>query len=288
MRQPIFEYGGQGPVMHMALANGFPPETYRPLLDPLTEQYRVVSLPPRALWNPAPPPTTMQTWEDTADDLLTGLMTHNLTDVIGVGHSLGGVATLLAAIKMPGRFRAVILLDPTIFPPHVLWGLRLMKWVGLQGRFPLVQKALRRRAHFEDVDAAFEYWRGKRLFKDWDDETLWLYVQGLTRPDDDGVTLTWSPAWEARYYATVYLDSWRQVPKLDGLLPVLTIRAANSNTFFADSAKRMRRKVPSMTYKEILDAGHLFPQSHPDVTRTLMQEWLATVERTTIAASSID
>ena len=279
MPQPIYEYGGDGPPLHMALANGFPPHTYEPLLAPLTDSYRVVSLPPRAMWTPTPDPATTHTWEDTADDLLAGLESHNLTDVVGVGHSLGGVATLLAAIKQPQRFRALILLDPTIFPPWMLWSLRLMRAVGLEGRFPLVQKAHHRRATFADADEAFAYWRGKSLFADWDDEVLRLYVAGLTQPDGaGGLELTWPAAWEARYYATIYTRSWQQVPKLEGLLPVLLIRAAQSNTLFEGAAARLRREVPSMAYEELADVGHLFPQAKPDATRALMQAWLAKLD----------
>lgn len=276
MPQTLYEYGGSGAVIHMALANGFPPQTYQPLLQPFIHRYRVVSLPPRPLWDDPPAPTTVRTWADTADDLLAGLDAHNLDNVIGIGHSLGGVVTMLAAIKAPARFRGIILLDPTIFPPRMLWTLKLMRWLRLDGRFPLVQKALRRRAHFADAQEAFAYWRGKRLFHDWDDETLWLYVQGLTKPNKNGgLELAWSPAWEARYYATIYTESWQQVPKLRDLLPVLTVRATASNTFFEQAAALMQKQVPSMSYVEIEGAGHLFPQSAPNRTYTVIADWLA-------------
>ena len=35
---PLTEFGGSGPLMVISLANGFPPQTYRPLLDPLTDR----------------------------------------------------------------------------------------------------------------------------------------------------------------------------------------------------------------------------------------------------------
>jgi pimeloyl-ACP methyl ester carboxylesterase len=171
-----------------------------------------------------------------------------------------------------------VLLDPTIFPPRMLWTLKMMRWVGLEGSFPLVQKALRRRAHFEDAQEAFAYWRGKRLFADWDDETLWLYVHGLTQPNaSGGLELTWSPAWEARYYATIYTESWRHIPRLNNLLPVLTVRATESNTFYEKAAALMRDKVPSMSYTELDGVGHLFPQSAPARTRTIIEDWLTTL-----------
>jgi pimeloyl-ACP methyl ester carboxylesterase len=277
MPQTRYDFGGSGPVIHIALANGFPPQTYHPLLDPLTDRYQVVSLPPRPLWTNSPSPNTMQTWADMADDLLEGLQAHNLTDVIGMGHSMGGVATMLAAIKEPDRFRGIVLLDPTVFPQRLLWLLKGMRSVGMEGRFPLVNKALQRRASFTDRDEAFNYWRGKRLFTDWSDEALWHYVDGLTTSDGNGgLKLAWSLAWEARYYATIYTASWREIPKLEGLLPVLLIRGTTSNTFFENAAKKFRRRVPSATYAEI-EGGHLYPQSAPDATRTVIEDWLQTL-----------
>ncbi len=277
MTQPRYDYGGNGPVIHMALANGFPPQTYIPLSEPLTPQYRVISYPPRPLWDDPPAPSTAPTWQTMAQDILDGLAADNLTNVIGAGHSMGGVATMLAAIQQPGRFRAVILLDPTIFPPHYLWLLWGMNRIGLEGRFPLVKKALNRRAEFASQQAAFDYWRGKSLFTDWDDATLWHYVTGLTQPSaDGGVRLAWDPHWEAHYYATIYTASWRQVPKLEGLLPVLLIRGTRSNTFFEGAAARFRRLVPSATYAEVT-GGHLYPQAAPTQARAIITRWLATL-----------
>ncbi|MEM6528262.1 MAG: alpha/beta hydrolase, partial [Chloroflexota bacterium] len=175
MPQTIFRYGSEyGYTMHMALANGFPPQVYQPLLQPLAEQYNVVSLPPRPMWTDPPAPDTLDTWEDTAVDLIKGLRLYHLKDVIGIGHSLGGVATMIAATRNPGLFRGIVLLDPTVFPPRMLWMLKAMRLMGLEGRMPLVRRALNRRAHFADGQEAFKYWRGKKLFADWTDAALWL------------------------------------------------------------------------------------------------------------------
>lgn len=77
------------PTMHLAVANGFPPLTYTPLLGPLTDRYRVVSLPPRPLWSNPPSPETLTSWRVLADDLLAGMREYDLRDVIAVGHSFG-------------------------------------------------------------------------------------------------------------------------------------------------------------------------------------------------------
>ncbi len=278
MPQTLYEFGGHpdAPVMHIAVANGFPPQTYIPLVEPFTDRYRVLSLPPRALWNGQHQPAETQNWYQLADDLLTGMEAHPLNNVIAVGHSFGGVASALAAIKQPKRFRALILLDPTFMPLRFLNAVRLLRLFRAEQRMPLVPGALRRRARFASVDEAYEYFKGKRLFADWSARAVRLYAEGGLRPADDGngMQLAWSPQWEAHYFKTVHTRSWRDIPKLRGLLPMLVIRGASTDTFIKDAADKFCRLVPDADYAEVPGHGHLFPQSAPEETRGIIEKWL--------------
>jgi pimeloyl-ACP methyl ester carboxylesterase len=273
----LYEFGGSGPVLLLAVANGFPPQTYAPLLQPLTARYRVVSLPPRPLWHNPPLPDSAPSWRVLADDLLAGMREYGLNDVLAVGHSFGGVASMLAVSAEPRRFRGLVMLDPTMLP---LWKLRIAtiaRKVGVEVRLPLVQGARRRRSRFASVDEAYAYWRSKPLFADWPDATLRLYAESMTcpAPDGDGLMLTWSPDWEAHYYETIFTEGWRELPKLRGLLPTLAVRGTTTNAFVEASARRFRRVLPEAAYAEIEGHGHLFPQSAPEQTRAIMEGWLA-------------
>jgi pimeloyl-ACP methyl ester carboxylesterase len=278
MPQSIFEFGGKpdAPVMHMALANGFPPQTYTPILESFTEHYRVVSLPPRALWDGQHHPSETRAWRDLADDMLAGMDTYKLNNVIAVGHSFGGIASALAVIKQPQRFRALILLDPTMVPFRYVSVVRLMRLIGTEHRIPLVPGALRRRSRFDSVDEAFSYFKGKRLFADWSERAVRLYAESGLRPAADGVgfELAWSPQWEAQYYRKVHTGVWSDIPKLRGLLPIIAIRGGMTNTFVKSAADKFRRLVPDADYAEIAGHGHLFPQSAPEKTYQLIAEWL--------------
>lgn len=273
---PLYTFGGSGAVLHLAVANGFPPQTYRPLLEPLTAHYRVVSLPPRALWPEiGPPPEQTGSWRELADDLLAGMRQHNLTDVIAVGHSFGAVASLLAALDEPARFRALILLDPTILPPAIMEAIGAAQRQGGELRLPLVDGALKRRSRFDSITEAFDYWRGKRLFADWSDAALRLYAESMTRPaPDGGVELAWSPAWEAYYYQSVYADTWNDLPRLDGLMPLLVIGGEITDTFVTESQKLAQELLPHAQHLAVRGYGHLFPHSAPDETRRIITDWL--------------
>lgn len=273
--QPLIELGGSGAALNLLPANGFPPQTYLPMLRPLMATHRVISLPPRALWPDEPLPEPTRHWDMLAEDLLAGLRTYNLTNVVAVGHSFGGVASLLAAAAEPERFRALILLDPTIFQPDWMRGMAQAQADGSITEFPLAKGASRRKRSFESAEAAYQYFKGKPLFADWPDETVRLYAESGTRPaaNGDGVELVWSPGWEAYYFMTAYTDTWNDVPKLRGKLPVLALRGANTDTFSEEAAAMFQELLPEATVANI-PGGHLFPQSSPNETSAAIGKWL--------------
>jgi pimeloyl-ACP methyl ester carboxylesterase len=277
MTYPLLELGGQGPVLQLAPANGFPPATYLALLGPLTTRYRVVCLPPRAMWPDAgEPPAEPGSWSTLADELLEGMRRHDLTDVVGLGHSFGSVALLLAAVRERARFRALCLLDPTIPPPSLLEMIR-ERGEGAWGYSQrLADKARQRRADFRDPDEAFAYWRDKPLFADWSDAALWQYTHTILRPAEsgDGFQLSWSPAWEAHYYESLYAGTWSDIERLDPTLPVLIIGGATSDTFLPDAAELLRAKLPQARIEVVPGFGHLFPLAAPDATRGILEGWL--------------
>jgi pimeloyl-ACP methyl ester carboxylesterase len=277
--QPIHEFGGSGQVVHLAVANGFPPQTYTPMLRPFFESYKVVSLPPRALWPGEQPPAQLRQWDAVADDLLTGLYAHDLYDVIAIGHSFGGIASMLAAITEPERFRALVLLDPTVIPQTWIEGFAAMQADGSIVDFPLVQGARRRRRSFESANTAYDYFKSRPLFGDWPDETVRLYADSGTRPAAGGqdVELAWSPEWEAYYFAAGYTGTWQVIPKLRGHLPILAIRGGTSDTFQPQAVEPMRAMLPEMAYAEVPGHGHLFPHSAPAETARIILDWLQTL-----------
>ncbi len=280
MNPPLLELGGSGPPIHIAPANGFPLETYAPIFTSLLARFRLVCVPPRALWSGiGAPPAQPGTWESLADDLVTGWGAHRLGPVIAVGHSFGAVASLRAAIRPPAEVRALVLLDPTIFPRAVMREIGAQRRSGGPARFPLVEAALKRRRHFASLDEAFRYWRAKPLFHDWSDEALRTYASGLLRRDQSrgGWTLAWPPEWEAWYYQSFPADTWGAVARLPRDLPALVIGGERSDTFTPAAAAELREAMPWATHLSLPGAGHLFPQSHPDRLRPVLEDWIARV-----------
>ncbi|MEJ2746327.1 MAG: alpha/beta hydrolase, partial [Anaerolineae bacterium] len=105
---PFVDFGGAGMTIHFAHANAYPPGCYRQFLEALLSHYRVLAIEQRPLW-PRSDPQELSSWELLADDLIRFFEQAGLEEVIGVGHSLGGVATMYAAVKRPSLFRKLIL-----------------------------------------------------------------------------------------------------------------------------------------------------------------------------------
>jgi len=255
------DLGGNGPLLHLAHANGFPPGAYRLLAEVLAERYHVIALPSRPLW-PGSRPEEAPSWRVLADDLVEGLDSLSADGLVGVGHSLGGILTLWAALARPTLFRAAVLVDPVILPPAWLWGVRLMRSLGWQQRQPLVQGALRRRRMWPSREDCYEHYRDKPFFATWPDAALHDYVDSTTRPRPDGqVELAYPPEWEAHIFATAPTDVWHDVRLLR--TPALVIRGEHSGTFTPSAQARLARRLPEAAFATIEGAGHLAPMEKP-------------------------
>ena len=278
MHYPLIEHGGRGPVIHWAPATGFPAETYRPIYEAFADRYRLVTMPPRALWpGIGAPPDAPGSWEEYAVDVDAGLTEHGVTNAILVGHSFGGVASMVAAVRNPGRYRALVMLDPTLLPEPVLVQFRAAKATGWQRPMPhpLARRARERRNEFATRDEAFAAWRGRKLFADWSDAALWRYVESGLRPAGAGFELRWSPAWEAHDYESIYTEGWSEVARIPAGLPVLVINGGTSDTFGAESVARFKGLAPGAVMETVPGFGHLFPQAAPGETAERIGEWLA-------------
>ena len=277
MPQTLIELTGESkaPVLNFMPANGFPPQTYLPMLRGLAG-FRALSLPPRALLGGQTPPSVYRSWRDAADDLLRAIEHFDLREIVAVGHSLGGVISMLALLEQPARFRALIMLDPVLLPQATLDMLARAREAGRIDEVPLVQGARRRRQYFDSREDAYSRFSQKPIFADWPEEALRLYVEHGLHPRDNGagLELSWSPQWEAYYFATVYQDIWHDLPKLNALAPTLIIRAGHSETFPEESYARARSLVPGAAFHVLRGQGHLFPQAAPQETARVIRDWL--------------
>jgi pimeloyl-ACP methyl ester carboxylesterase len=205
--------------------------------------------------------------------MVEGLEARGLGGIVGIGHSLGGILTLWAAIHRPAFFSRVILIDPVLLLPSCLRTLWLLRRLGLGQRQPLVQGALRRRRIWPDQQACYEYLREKPFFDRWPDSSLTTYVESGTHSRPGGqIELVYPPEWEAHIFATTPLNIWRDIPHLSS--PVLVIRGQFSKAFRPETEARLTHLLPQSQAVMIPDAGHLVPMEKPEETGKAIRDWL--------------
>lgn len=271
---PSFDLGGAGKPLHFLHANGYPPECYRPFLDLLQTQDHVFGMLLRPLW-PDSNPNEIEDWKPFSQDLLEFLTQKNSGSVIGVGHSIGAVVTLRAALRNPGKFRALILLDPVLVVPSRLVAWNFIRTMGLGNKVhSKIAGALKRRRTFDDLELVFRGYRKREVFKYMSDESLRSYIEGITRKTEKGYELVFSPEWESRIYLTGMRDHdiWRDLPKLQ--VPALFIRGAETDTFLESAAKLVKRMQPRAQVETLPQSTHLLPLERPREIFEMMQSFL--------------
>ncbi len=277
-RIPILDYGGQGPDLLFLHANGYPPACYRPLLEHLARDFHVQALVQRPLWDGSQP-EDLRDWTPLSDDLLRYLDAHHAGPVTCVGHSLGGIVALRAALRKPQRFSSLVLLDPVLFPPYFIRFWQIVLALGLGYRLhPLIQTAQTRRRQFDDLERLYQGYRRKSVFKYFDDDALRAYVEGIAcQTDSGGYQLCYSPEWEARIYVTGVwrdMDIWRGLPRLQ--TSTLIVRGGETDTFWEQTGDLVKRKQPQVQIETLPHSTHLLPLERPhevyELIRTFSKE----------------
>ena len=279
MNIPSLDFGGTGAPLYFLHANGYPPACYKPLLEKLATQYHTFGMLLRPLW-PNSKPEEIKDWHPLSDDLLHFLDEQKRESVIGMGHSIGAIVTLRAALMEPSRFRALVLMDPVLFPRYYMLEWNLARTVGLGYRaHPLIQGALKRRREFDDLDKVFDGYRRRGIFRFFSDENLRTFIDGITRPKaNGGFELAYSPEWESRIYFTGIWrdwDLWNGLKKLQ--VPTLIIRGAETDTFWESTARMVeQKKNPKIKIVALEKSTHLLPLERPqevfDITQKFFED----------------
>jgi pimeloyl-ACP methyl ester carboxylesterase len=282
---PYLDFGGKGQPLHFLHANGYPPACYRPLTERLASQYHAIGMLLRPLW-PNSKPEEIRDWIPFTNDLLEFLNEQKLDSVIGVGHSIGAIVTLRAALKEPKRFRALVLMDPVLFPPCFILEWNLARTFGLGNKIhPLIRGALKRRREFDDLDKVFDAYRRRAVFRFFSDDSLGIFIDGMTKPTPDGhYELAFSPEWEARiYYTGIWrdLDLWKNLPRLD--VPTIILRGAETDTFWESTAKSVEKRNPNIKIVTLEKSTHLLPLERPQQVFDIMQDFLKSTQVTQAA-----
>ena len=262
---------GQVPI-HFAHGNGFPAGTYAAFIQPLAQQHRVYALEHRAIWHGVGAPPKGFSWHDAADDMIAAIEQFSPNGVIGVGHSLGGVMTLLAAAKRPDLFKQIILIEPVIFPTRTFIQ---AAWMPMWLRAKVINIAKRtaqRRSVWDSQDAFVDYHMSKSAFKGIDRAVMMDYAAHGLALDNTSEQLhhTFPPAWEAHIFRSpAYV--WRALTKLK--VPCICLRAERSQWISPHSWDKWQKMRPDYPVLILPNLDHMAPLQNPsEVAAAVLQQ----------------
>lgn len=256
---PFEDFGGNGPTIHLAHANGFPAGSYRVLTNELTSEFHVIGMQARPLW-PNSDHRTFRSWYDAADDLIQFLDSQGWKNIIGMGHSFGAICTVIAANKRPDLFSKLVLIEPVVLPNFVYQLTRYTPKGLLKKINPVAKKALQRKDRWKSRQAAFDQFRAKKVFSLMSDEALWDYVNSVMTDDEQGIRLNYHKRWEAQIFMTVP-DPWQELARLKH--PFIAFRGETSDTIQPKVWDRWKKINSTGKLVEIPQSGHMVPMERP-------------------------
>ena len=278
-RLSFLEWKGRerAPLIVFAHANGFNANTYRVLLSPLAERFRVIALDMRGHGR-----TTLPTdakliagWRVYRDDLLELLRRVVGSQVLLAGHSLGASASLMAASRHPAGVQAVVLVEPVLPPFRLSFRGSLARVLGRQDTMlPRVAPARRRRRQFESREQAVAGFRGRGAFKSWPDDVVADYIEGGTEPSDEGYRLSCAPEWEAANFAVFPFGLAALAGRV--AVPLTVLHAAQDSSAPKGELQRIRCSNHEARVLCVGGTTHFLPMERPDIVRA---EIVSTAER---------
>jgi pimeloyl-ACP methyl ester carboxylesterase len=252
-------------ILHFSHANGFPAACYRKMFSYLEREFQIGTI--NTMGHDPRHPVT-DSWPHLVAELIERVERYG-EPVLGVGHSLGGYLTALAALKRPELFRAIILLDSLILGRWQGTVFRMVKRFGLADRVTPAGLTRDRRAEWTSSDQAYAHFRNKRAFRDFDPECLRDYVTLGMQPSAGGVRLVFDPGIEYRIYRTFPHGLAEELPRLRVPAGVICGReSAESKRTGLATTRRYFRVV-------CIAGGHLFPFEEPEGAAQAIREMAA-------------
>lgn len=188
--------------------------------------------------------------------------------VVGIGHSMGAAAVVLAEQHRPGTFASIFAFEPIIVPRAAIDAK-----TGEEHSNVLARMAARRRSSFATPHAAVASFRDRGAFAGWDERALLAYVHhGLELTSDGTYHLRCRPHTESAVYKGGALDAWAHLP--DIRCPTTVAAGADTTTFGAEHFREVASQIPGATFVTCPDANHFFPMTDPEECARLVAEHL--------------
>lgn len=197
-------------------------------------------------------------WNFFRDQILALAEKENLSNITGLGHSMGGAAQLKASRVNPGLYSRLILLDPTFLSVPILL------YSALFG-VPIAKNAAKRRKTFKDIRQVRKVFRKFSAFSNWREDIYEDYINSCFKTIATGeAELCCSPEAEAKNFSTpnfssLYNDYGKSLIETHIIIP------EEYEVCSPYRAKLVVSGHPKSTLSVIPGLTHFFPFERPDI-----------------------
>jgi len=254
--------------------NSFPASTYNVMLNDLRRRGMQVQALEKIGHNPAYPVTS--NWPHLVEEIhafAKPLTAAHSGPVVLVGHSLGGMLSLMLAAQYPALAHAVVMVDAPALGGLRARALQLSKTLSLTKKFSPGAISSKRRNAWQSLENVHAHFLSKKVFATWEPQVLNDYVTHGTHEEhtEQGVqrVLSFDRHIETQIYNSVPHNLDRLLKKYPIACPVSLIAARHS--------REMRLAGTDFTQKitkgrmVMIDGTHLVPMEKPFVTAAAIE-----------------
>jgi pimeloyl-ACP methyl ester carboxylesterase len=255
------------PPLLMLHATGLCAWPWKPIARRLSKRYRVLAFDQRGHGDTDPSDKGYR-FEYAGEDLAAIVGSMDLTRPSVIGHSSGGLATIIAAN-----------IDPQFFGPVVLVETRVSNDAPTAPTQDLNRRAERtrmKRPVWDSRDAMFDSYRSRSAFKDWQDEPYQQFIEGGTRLLDDGrAELKCHPEVEATFYGMRDdLQVAKYLRNLPGDWLLLLANYPGCQRIDDQGVRDFQMLAPGAEVKPMGKGSHFLPMEYPDDVLAVIEPWL--------------
>ena len=188
---------------------------------------------------------------------------------IGVGHSMGSAALVMAQIEEPSLFERLILVEPIVFPGP---------YRRLEPEHVMARAARRRRRDFSSPAEALESFASKTVFAGWTPEALEAYVDGGLRREGEGWTLACDPEDEAELYQTAGTHGvYERLSEVT--VPVVVVAGEHSTTHTPEYTHHLAARFARGRDVVVPNTTHFVPMEAPGLLAEIIQSEIRALAR---------
>ena len=263
----MHDLGGRGPLLYVSHATGFHGRAYLPLAAALADRFHCVAPDYRGHGDSTLPAHGSMDWNGFGDDAVAVVESLHEQPMFGFGHSKGGAALLMAELRRPGTFRALVLFEPITFPADPERAARPND---------MATAARRRRNEFDSFEQAFENYASKPPLSSFTPAALHAYVDYGFRPTGRGtIELKCSPETEARTFENG--GSHRTFEHLGEIAcPVLVLAGRDRTEGPGALAEPVAIALPRGEFHAFDDLSHFGPMEDPIAIAARIESFCST------------